>query len=214
MTLQLLDIWQKNVNVFTKATACRWWVRQKVEIRKRLLLQEKKKTRPWFHWWGSKEEVWTAVIFRLSLFKKEKVYWVAIPNILHYYVILNFSTITNNLDIDDDSTEDIDTKEIVPMDIEESIIKNEVLCNEQECEEEDREEDYDSRIKNSEDELQLFKQIAQQQPLPRVPNEEDETDLFFTSMAKIVKKLPPYERIQLRMKIGTLVGNAELKYLK
>ncbi|RVE51288.1 hypothetical protein evm_004092 [Chilo suppressalis] len=40
-----------------------------------------------------------------------------------------------------------------------------------------------------------------------------ENDLFFAAMAKIVKKLPPYEQIQLRMQIGSLVGNAELRHL-
>ncbi|VVC96973.1 unnamed protein product [Leptidea sinapis] len=40
----------------------------------------------------------------------------------------------------------------------------------------------------------------------------NETDLFFSSMAKIVKKLPRYEQAQLRMQIGELVGNAELRY--
>ncbi|XP_063832100.1 uncharacterized protein LOC135081298 [Ostrinia nubilalis] len=45
-------------------------------------------------------------------------------------------------------------------------------------------------------------------------NEPDENDLFFSSMAKIVKKLSRYEQAQLRMQIGTLVGNAELRCIE
>ncbi|XP_073952108.1 uncharacterized protein [Choristoneura fumiferana] len=41
----------------------------------------------------------------------------------------------------------------------------------------------------------------------------DETDLFFSSMAKIVKKLSRYEQAKLRMQIGSLVGNAELRHI-
>ncbi|XP_047023041.1 uncharacterized protein LOC124632303 [Helicoverpa zea] len=41
----------------------------------------------------------------------------------------------------------------------------------------------------------------------------DENDLFFGSMAKIVKRLPPYEQVQLRLQIGSLVGNAELRQI-
>ena len=67
--------------------------------------------------------------------------------------------------------------------------------------------------KSSDERLQLLKKIAERQPTPAVA-EKDETELFFCSMAKIVKKLPPYDQAQLRMHIGTLVGNAELKYLE
>lgn len=59
--------------------------------------------------------------------------------------------------------------------------------------------------------LNLLKQIVNRKPSPQ--NELDETDLFFSSMAKIVKKLPRYEQAQLRMQIGSLVGNAELRYI-
>ena len=45
----------------------------------------------------------------------------------------------------------------------------------------------------------------------RSDKELDETDLFFSSMAKIVKKLPLHEQINLRMDISSLVGNAELR---
>ncbi|XP_041972447.1 uncharacterized protein LOC121728349 [Aricia agestis] len=44
-------------------------------------------------------------------------------------------------------------------------------------------------------------------------DEIDENDLFFGSMAKIVKKLPPYEQVQLRLQIGSLVGNAQLRQI-
>lgn len=50
------------------------------------------------------------------------------------------------------------------------------------------------------------------EPKP-VQNESDETDLFFQSMAKIVKKLPRYEQAHLRLQIGSLIGNAELSYI-
>jgi len=63
---------------------------------------------------------------------------------------------------------------------------------------------------HSEERLQLLKQIAERNSIP-AQNELDETDLFFNSMAKIVKKLPRYEQVQLRMQISSLVGNAELK---
>ncbi|GFU25098.1 uncharacterized protein NPIL_393881 [Nephila pilipes] len=57
-----------------------------------------------------------------------------------------------------------------------------------------------------------LKEIPQRKPTP--PQDElDEVDLYFNSMAKIVKRLPPYERAQLRMQISTLIGNAELRTL-
>lgn len=59
--------------------------------------------------------------------------------------------------------------------------------------------------------LSLLKQIAQRKPFTQ--NKSDETDLFFSSMAKIVKRLPRYEQAQLRMQIGSLVGNAELRHI-
>ncbi|CAH2102445.1 unnamed protein product [Euphydryas editha] len=54
----------------------------------------------------------------------------------------------------------------------------------------------------------LLKQIANWNS---TQNGLDENDLFFGSMAEIVKKLPPYEQVQLRMQIGLLVNNAELR---
>lgn len=42
--------------------------------------------------------------------------------------------------------------------------------------------------------------------------EQDETDLFFAAMAQCVKKLPPGERAKLRIKIGAIVGAAEIKF--
>jgi len=65
------------------------------------------------------------------------------------------------------------------------------------------------KLTHSEERLQLLKQIAERNSTPA--NELDEFDLFFNSMAKIVKKLPRYEQVQLRMQISSLVGNAELK---
>ncbi|XP_025417215.1 uncharacterized protein LOC112688298 [Sipha flava] len=65
------------------------------------------------------------------------------------------------------------------------------------------------KLTHSEERLQLLKQIAERNSTPA--NELDEIDLFFKYMAKIVKKLPRYEQVQLRMQISSLVGNAELK---
>lgn len=66
------------------------------------------------------------------------------------------------------------------------------------------------KLTHSEERLQLLKQIAERNLTP-AQNELDETDLFFNSMEKIVKKLPRYQQVQLRMQISLLVGNAELK---
>lgn len=66
------------------------------------------------------------------------------------------------------------------------------------------------KLTHSEERLKILKQIAERNSTP-AQNELDETDLFFNSMAKIVKKLPRYEQAQLRMQISSLVGNAELK---
>ncbi|GBP51857.1 hypothetical protein EVAR_88562_1 [Eumeta japonica] len=41
----------------------------------------------------------------------------------------------------------------------------------------------------------------------------DENDFFFGLMTKIEKKLPPYEQVQLRLQIRSLVGNAELRQI-
>lgn len=63
---------------------------------------------------------------------------------------------------------------------------------------------------HSQERLNLLEQIAN-----RNSNQSglDEIDLFFASMAKIVKKLPPYEQVQLRLQIGSLFGNAELRQI-
>ncbi|CAH1106828.1 unnamed protein product [Psylliodes chrysocephalus] len=58
----------------------------------------------------------------------------------------------------------------------------------------------------SEERLKLLKKIAEKHN----NEEQDETDLFFVSMAKIVKKLPEREQVYLRLQIGTMVGNAQL----
>ncbi|CAF4956656.1 unnamed protein product [Pieris macdunnoughi] len=66
------------------------------------------------------------------------------------------------------------------------------------------------KLTHSEERLQILKQITKRNSTP-AQNELDETDLFFNSIAKIVKKLPRYEQVQLRMQISSLVGNAELE---
>jgi hypothetical protein len=58
--------------------------------------------------------------------------------------------------------------------------------------------------------LQLLQDIARRSQ--RVPEPQDETDLYFASMAKIVKKLPLQEQVMLRLEIGNLIGNAELAF--
>ncbi|KAJ2945961.1 hypothetical protein O0L34_g4879 [Tuta absoluta] len=52
-----------------------------------------------------------------------------------------------------------------------------------------------------------------QRKRPKPEDELDENDHFFCSMAKIVKKLPRHDQAHLRMQIGSLIGNAELRYL-
>nr|XP_034836204.1 uncharacterized protein LOC117992588 [Maniola hyperantus] len=67
------------------------------------------------------------------------------------------------------------------------------------------------RCKNillAQERINLYK--GQRKPLE---DELDENDLFFSSMAKIVKKLPRYEQVHLRMQIGSIVGNAELSHI-
>ncbi|XP_030031640.1 uncharacterized protein LOC115448369 [Manduca sexta] len=63
---------------------------------------------------------------------------------------------------------------------------------------------------HAEERLNLVRQIVNRNS---TPTELDETELFFSSIAKIVKKLPRYEQVQLRMQIGSLVGNAELRHI-
>ena len=62
----------------------------------------------------------------------------------------------------------------------------------------------------SEERLHLLKQIAKRNSVSFQEN-LDETDHFFLSMAKIVKKLDRVDQVTLRMEIATLIGNAELK---
>ena len=132
------------------------------------------------------------------------------------YVTLNYSTVTNvagnSQEININEAEDIQ-----PENEENYIIQHEELSEEGETE---RQQNLDNahrpnkrkRSSQSEERLQLLKQIAQRNETS-IRNQLDETDHFFMSMAKIVKKLPRYEQAQLRMKISTLVGNAELQYL-
>jgi hypothetical protein len=62
--------------------------------------------------------------------------------------------------------------------------------------------------------LQLLQvqDIARTSRSQHVPESQDETDLYFASMAKIVKKLPLQEQVRLRLEIGNLIGNAELAF--
>ena len=75
-------------------------------------------------------------------------------------------------------------------------------------------ESLNKRMKSThtEERLQLLEQTA---PCKRNSEDQlDETDHFFMSMAKIVKKLSRYEQTKLRMDISTLVGNAELRQIE
>ncbi|GFR33724.1 uncharacterized protein TNCT_90631 [Trichonephila clavata] len=68
------------------------------------------------------------------------------------------------------------------------------------------------KLTDSEEQLQLLKEIAQQKAASQ--NEPDEVDLFFGSMAKIFKRLPRKEQAELRIQITNLISNAELRSLK
>ncbi|CAG4961078.1 unnamed protein product [Colias eurytheme] len=63
---------------------------------------------------------------------------------------------------------------------------------------------------HSQERLNLFKQIAYRNS---TQSGLDENNLFFGLMAKIVKKLPPYEQVQLRLQLWSLVDNAELRQI-
>ena len=76
-----------------------------------------------------------------------------------------------------------------------------------------KENDKKKKTSRAEERLNLLKEIAKRKD-SRSDKELDETDLFFCSMAKIVKKLPLHEQINLRMEISSLVGNAELRSIK
>lgn len=67
------------------------------------------------------------------------------------------------------------------------------------------------KISHSEERLELLKKIAERNNNSK--DTLDETDHFFMSMSKIVKKLSPYKRAEIRMQISTLVGNAELEHV-
>lgn len=68
------------------------------------------------------------------------------------------------------------------------------------------------KLNHSEERLQQLKEKDERNSTSE-SNELDETDLFFNSVVKIIKKLPRYEQVQLRMRISILVGNAELKHI-
>jgi hypothetical protein len=68
------------------------------------------------------------------------------------------------------------------------------------------------KMSHPEGRLELLKSVAQRESAP-IHEELDETDLFFSSMARIVKKLPRIEQAQLRMQISSLISNAEIKSL-
>ncbi|GFU51350.1 uncharacterized protein TNCV_1064231 [Trichonephila clavipes] len=68
------------------------------------------------------------------------------------------------------------------------------------------------KLTHSEERFKLLKQIAERKVAPQ--NEQDETDLFFGSMAKIYKRFPRKEQAELRIQITNLISNAELKMIK
>ncbi|KAJ8937879.1 hypothetical protein NQ318_021104 [Aromia moschata] len=78
---------------------------------------------------------------------------------------------------------------------------------------------YTPKCTHSEERLRLLKQIAGMRTDSdttsryRSLRKEDENDLFFASMAQIVKKLPKASQARLRMNIANLVGNAEIEHL-
>ncbi|PNF26363.1 hypothetical protein B7P43_G01770 [Cryptotermes secundus] len=135
------------------------------------------------------------------------------------------STVTNVVGDENSKgiiTETVATEEDTQVNSEESdITQHEELLEEGEMENicNERRQNLDNaqppkkrkRSSQSEERLQLLKQIAQRH-VTSPENQFDETDHFFMSMAKTVKKLPRYEQAQLRMEISTLVGNAELQH--
>ncbi|KAJ8931975.1 hypothetical protein NQ314_015073 [Rhamnusium bicolor] len=67
--------------------------------------------------------------------------------------------------------------------------------------------------KYSDKRLKLKQIVERQEDSPIAPQKQDENDLFFAAMAKIVQKLPEIQQAEIRLQVGTLVGNAEIQYL-
>lgn len=116
-----------------------------------------------------------------------------------------------------DISERIQTSEDGAMIMENTHNNEETQSNTQETEDNHKKENKakssDKKRKHnahSQERLNLLKKIADRNS---TQSGLDENDLFFGSMAKIVKKLPPYEQVQLRLQIGSLVGNAELRQI-
>lgn len=112
-----------------------------------------------------------------------------------------------------DISEVMQTSEDGTIIMENTHNSEETQSNTQEIENKDDSKASDKKRKHnahSQERLNLLKQIANRNA---TQSGLDENDLFFGSMAKIVKKLPPYEQIQLKLQIGTLVGNAELRQI-
>lgn len=70
-----------------------------------------------------------------------------------------------------------------------------------------------SKSKNSDERMKLLREIAERKQEPVIQPEQDVNDLFFASMAKMVKKLPEMQQSRIRMQIGNIVGNAEIEFL-
>ncbi|GFY71252.1 hypothetical protein TNIN_427111 [Trichonephila inaurata madagascariensis] len=66
------------------------------------------------------------------------------------------------------------------------------------------------KLTHSKEQLKLLKQIAERKAAPQ--NEPDAADLsFFLSIAKIFKRLPRKEQVELRIQIANLISNAKLR---
>lgn len=61
--------------------------------------------------------------------------------------------------------------------------------------------------------MKLLRDIAERKREPVIQPEQDVNDLFFASMAKMVKKLPEMQQSKIRMQISNIVGNAEIEFL-
>lgn len=137
----------------------------------------------------------------------------------------NFETIGNDLAWNDDNTYEEQQKQQSFSQNYES--EDEMKYNIYEAETEERESKslldkqlgIPSKTTNSEDRLTILREIdaRQDQRIDQIrflaSNNEDENELFFASMAKIVKKLPKSIQAKLRMDIGNLIGNAEIEFL-
>lgn len=69
------------------------------------------------------------------------------------------------------------------------------------------------KSKNSDERIKLLREIAGRNRQPAIGLEQDVNDLFFASMAKMVKKLPEIQQARLRMQISNIVANAEIEFL-